>query len=224
MRIDSAKVESFKNWFFGRPNFMLEMEDDQTFKDLPIHVAVEAELPIDGDPEAKYFVEETGDTYRYIDGAYQVIDVYSYGDAYRFRDAPRRVISREVIIDPTHGIPHITAEQIRNGAPATLATLYNIQALLVDLEQIRRMHVYGYKTNLMDILSKGPYTNKEQNVTNWFATQHTLLYRLLASSMRTKEAFSKSVIDALYKHNYVLTWDDAKNRPVFKIDEFVVFL
>lgn len=226
MRIDTAaQIESFKNWFFGRPNFQLMDDvDEQPFFDIPVHIATESELPKEGDPDAKYFVAETGDTYRYVDGGYQVIDVYSYGDAHRYREAPRRVIAREVITDPSYGIPSISADQIRAGAPATLATLYNIQALLVDLEQIRRMHVHGYKTTLMDVLSQGAYTIKEQNVTNWFSKHHTLLYRLLVSCMRTKDAFNKEVIDALYKHNYVLTWDDAKNRPVFKVDEFVVFL
>lgn len=224
MRIDNTKVESFKNWFFGRPNINFDDLDDQAFNELSIHVAAESDLPKEADPEAKYYVEATGDTYRFVDGAYQVIDVYSFGVTQAYRDAPRRVYARETIVDHSHGIPSITAEQIRNGAPAGLATLYNIQALLMDLEQIRRIDVYGYKTTLMDVLSQGAYSTKEQNVTHWFSTQHTLLYRLLASSMRAKDSFNKSVIDALFKHNYVLTWDDAKNRPVFKVDDFIVYL
>ncbi len=223
MRIDQAKVESFKNWFFGRPNFLLE-EDEHVFNDLPIHVATEADLPKESIVDAKYFVAETGDTYRYIDGAYQVIDVYAYGDAGRYREAPRRVVSRETITDHSFIIGSISAEQIYAGASPSLATLYNIQALLMDFEQIRRTQVYGYKTTLMDILSRGPYQNKEQNVTNWFSSNHSMLYRLLVSSMRTKDAFNKSVVDALFKHNYVLTWDDTKNRAVFKLDDFIVYL
>lgn len=222
MFIDTAKVEGFKNWFFGRPNFMLE--DDEAFSDLPVHVATEADLPKDGDPDAKYFVAETGDTYRYRDGAYYVIDVYSYGCTNEYREAPRRVVCREVITDYSYTLGSITADQIRAGTSPVLATLYNIQALLIDLAQIRRMYVTGYRTTLMEVLSKGPHVDKDQNLTTWFSSNHSLLYRLLASSQRSKDSFNTSVVDALHKQGYVLTWDDDKNRAVFKVDDFIVYL
>lgn len=220
--LDHAKVDAFKNWFFGRVPAAEHVED--SFFDVPVHVATEADLPVEGDTEAKYYVVETGDTYRYRDGAYHVIDVYSYGVTQEYRDTPRCIYARPVIVDPSYNIPSISAEQVHAGGSATLATLYNIQALLTDLEQIRRSQVYGYKTTLMDVLGKGHLADKSQNVTNWFAKEHTILYRLLISAFRTKEAFNKPIVDAMFKHNYILTWDDIKNRPVFKVDEFVVYL
>lgn len=220
--LDHAKVDAFKNWFFGRVP-AVDYEEDSFF-DIPVHVVTEADLPVEGDTEAKYYVAETGDTYRYRDGAYHVIDVYSYGVTQQYRDAPRRVISRQVISDPSYSIPSINADQIKAGASASLATLYCIQALLTDLQQIRRMHVEGYKTTLMEVLCKGAYVDRQQNVTEWFAKNHTLLYRLLSSTMRSKDSFNKEIIDALFHHKYVLTWDDAANRAVFKVEEFVVYL
>lgn len=220
--IDQAKVESFKNWFFGRTS--VESYEDQDFSDVPVHLQTESDLPVEGNPDLKYYVVETGDTYRFVDGGYQVVDVYSFGITQQYRDAPRRVVHRNEITDPSFNIPHISAEQIKAGASATLATLYNIQALLTDLEQIRRSEVYGYKTSLMDVLGKGQYLDKQENVTQWFAREHKLLHRLLASAMRSKDIFSKPIIDALFVHKYVLTWDDTKNRAVFKVEDFVVHL
>lgn len=221
INIDSAKVEAFKNWFLGRVP-AIEYEED--FSDLPVNVEAESDLPVEGDPEAKYYVAATGDTYRFRDGAYHVVDVYSYGLTSEYRDKPRRIISRQVIVDPAFNIPSINAEQIRAGASASLATLYNIQALLTDLAQIRRIHVTGYKTTLMEFLGQGPYGDRHKNVTEWFSKNHTLLYRLLASAMRDKDNFNKEILDALFHHKYVLTWDTDVNRAVFKMEDFTVYL
>lgn len=222
INIDQAKVEAFKNWFLGRVPALEYEEDD--FSDLPVNVEAESDLPVEGDPDAKYYVAATGDTYRYRDGAYHVVDVYSFGLTSEYRDKPRRIITRQVIEDPSYNIPSINAEQIKAGSSASLATLYNIQALLTDLAQIRRIHVTGYKTTLMEVLGKGANVDKQKNVTEWFANNHTLLYRLLASTMRAKDVFNKEILDALFHHKYVLTWDDTANRAVFKVDDFAVYL
>lgn len=224
MQIEIANnAEKFKNWFFGRVPAELEHANEPEFSELPIHLQSEDNLPVEGNPNAKYFVADTGDTYRFIDGAYQVIDVYSYGVTQEYRDKPRRVISKVIIEDPSFTFPSIPEGKILGEDHATMATLFNIHALVTDLEQIRRIHVEGNKTTLMDVISTG-HLDKAENATRWFATHHKLLYRLLVSTMRSKTMFNKKIIDAMAVHSYVLTWDDSKNRPVFKVADFTVYI
>lgn len=221
--IDHSKVESFKNWFFGRPSINLDLMDDESIDNIDVHLATEADFPLNGDPDVKYYVIETGDTYRYINGAYQVVDVYMYGLTQEYRDSPRRVTAKTTVIDPTWNIPSIDARVI-NPNNAALATLYNVMALTTDLEQIRYSKVYGYKTTLMDVLQQGNSDDKETNVTTWFRREHAMLHRLLVSSQCSKLVQHKPVVDVLFKHGYILTWDDNKDRAVFKFNDFCVYL
>lgn len=221
VKINTTKIENIKNWFFGRVPH--DFDRDQMVSDLEFNFATESELPLDGDPEAKYFVEETRDFYRFIDGAYQVIDAYIYGITQEYRDTPRRVYPKVTIVDHSANIPSFPADKIKD-SNSTLAVLYNVQALLIDLEQIRRVKVCGFNTTLMDVLGQGTSNDKDKNVTNWFAKDYKLLYKLLRSAHRTNNIFDKPIIDTLFKQNYVLTWSDKKNCPIFKIDDFYVYL
>lgn len=223
MQIDKAQVDRFKDWFFGRSSFQLEETDDGTFIHLPIEVATISDLPADGEPGRQYHVMDRQDTYKFVDGVYVMVDIYQFGVNEAYRDTPRVYTPKQLIEDHAWYIPSIGAKEI-NGENAALATLYNVMALSTDLEQIRRSKVYGYKTTLMEVLQKGISSDKDTNVTQWFATNHSLLYRLLSSAYRNKNNYHKPVIDVLFKHDYVLTWDDNKDRAVFKCGDFQVYL
>lgn len=224
MQIDQAQIARFKDWFWGRPSIQMDESDDNPFfHDLPIEVATKNDLPLDGDAERKYYVADSRDTYRFVDGVYHIIDVYQFGVDEAYRDTPRTHVPKQTIVDHAYSIPSIEASKVTPDN-AALATLFNVMALTTDLEQIRRSKVYGYKTTLMEVLQKGHSSDKDRNVTEWFAREHSMLYRLLSSSYRTKEIQHKPVIDALFKHGYVLTWVDQLNRPVFKFEDFYVYL
>lgn len=221
MQIQAQTVQRFKDWFFGRvPEYQYEDE----FEADVIYVNSESDLPRDGQEDVSYAVAETGDTYRFKDGIYTVVNPYVFGVEECYRDKPRTIQVKDVIVDLSYELPSISAEQVKAGGSASLATLYNIVALRVDLAQIKSIYVNGYRTTLMEYLGRGVNSEADRNVTEWFRKEHSLLYRLLLSSYPSEHAFHKGVVDALFHHGYILTWDAAKGRAMFKVDDFQVYL
>lgn len=224
MHIAEDNIQRFKNWFFGRvPAY--EYDDEEVVLDT-VYVNTEQDLPRDGDEDLKYHVAETGDTFRFKDGVYTEFKNYVFGVEEKYRDPLKVIRFKETLTDHSFELPSISADQVKAGSSASLSTLYNIMALRLDLAQIRKMHVEGRRTTLMEFLGKGSTIESERNfvITEWFRREHALLYRLLLSSYPSEQVQYKEVVDALFHHGYILTWDSAKRKALFKVEDFTVYL
>lgn len=192
-----------------------------------IYVATTDNLPLDGEADIKYHVVADASDWRWADGAYHEINPYIYGVDHKYRELPRVVRPKSTIVDPSAEMPSLSLEQVRGGSSETLATLYNLYALRADLGMLERIVVNGHKMTVMDLLSKGRHTRPEDNVTEWFQREHMAMHKLLSSCIQVRDGrmwAHNPVIDALFKQDAALTWDDVKKRAVFKTGDFKVYL
>lgn len=209
--------------FLGRePEWDREVEHHIDVED--VYVKNTSELPNIGEEGIKYTVTEDMSVWRWADGAYHETNPYVYGVDQQYRDTPRTIRPNSQIVDPSAELASLSLDQVREGSSPSLAVYYNLIALRADLALIRRTEVLHPNMSLMGIISAGPSSKPENNVTDWFIKNHRALHVLLSSSARSKATMFKAVVDVLNHNKASLTWDDDKNRAVFKTDDIKVYL
>lgn len=181
-------------------------------------------LPVEGEADIKYHVLADMSLWRWADGAYHEVNPYVYGVDSQYWEKPRTIRPNTQIVDSSAELASLSLDQVRSGSSPSLAVYYNLIALRADLDMLRRLSVVGHNMSLQDLVSRGPSTDKERNATEWFQREHKALYQLLLSSARSKADMFAPVIDVLHHNEASLTWDEKLNRPVFKTNDFKVYL
>lgn len=224
MKFNIDTMIRFKNWFFGivENPIVLEYETERLADEVFVNNV--GDLPEEGDPTISYRVTDLDTNYQFKDGAYYPIDPYVFGVDPAYREKPHPIRIAEKLTDQSYYIPDSSDAKIKAGYSPNQAVLFNVMALRLDLEQLRRVHVQGTKHTLMDVMSIGKLQDKADNVTAWFIKEHAILHRLLKSAYKSKKAFNQAIVDIIYNHGYVFTWDDLKNRPVLKVNDFTVHI
>lgn len=209
--------------FLGRePDWTREVEESISPEE--VYVKDLTDLPTDGSTDVKYHVTADMSLWRWEDGTYYEINPYVYGVDPQYWEKPRTFRPNTQIVDFSAQLASLSLEQVRNGSSPSLAVYYNLIALRADLDMRRRLEVVGYNMSLQDLLSRGISNDPERNATEWFQREHKALYQLLSSSARSKADMFASVVDVLHHNNASLTWDDKLNRPLFKTNDFKVYL
>lgn len=182
------------------------------------------DLPLNGEADIKYHVVSDMSLWRWADGAYHEVNPYVYGVDAQYWEKPRTIRPNTQIVDSSAELASLSLDQVRKGSSPSLAVYYNLIALRADLDMLRRLGVVGHNMSLMDLLGRGPNTDRDRNVTDWFQREHKALCQLLVSSARSKTDMFAPVIDVLHHNDASLTWDEKANRPVFKTNDFKVYL
>lgn len=209
--------------FLGRESDWTR-EVEESISPEEVYVKDLTDLPVDGEADIKYHVTADMSLWRWADGAYHEANPYVYGVDPQYWEKPRTFRPNTQIVDYSAQLASLSLEQVRGGSSPSLAVYYNLIALRADLDMLRRLGVVGHNMCLQDLLSRGPSTDPERNATEWFQREHKALYQLLSSSARSKTDMFAPVVDVLHHNKASLTWDETQNRPLFKTNDFKVYL
>lgn len=239
----NAIAQGFNKLFTRAPGFMAmmrketrdEVEYDFSESDLEItevDVPTKRDLPIQGKSSVKYRTLDDMNMWSWLNGKYVEYNPYGYGGTTAYREKPEVMIVEKksepvsnMLFEDERQLASISIDQVREGADARLALVYNIDAFREDIRVIVQ---YSQKFSSMVSDKKDrPYfrNDDQQNMRdNWFSQNHSALSLLLRSSCRSATHLDRNMLDAIHGKGAHLWWDEKAGNAKFKDGEFEVNL
>lgn len=240
----NAIAQGFTKLFSRAPGFTAilhkevhdEVEYDFSNSDLEItevDVPTKRDLPIQGKSSVKYRTLDDMNMWSWMNGKYVEYNPYGYGGTTAYREQPAKVLVADIPVpkavnksfEDERQLAGISIDQVREGADARLALVYNIDAFREDIRMIVQ---YGLKfSSMLSDKKERPYfrNSEQQNIRdNWFSQNHTALSLLLRSTCRSSTHMDRNMLDAIHGKGAHLWWDEKAGNAKFKDGEFEVNL